>query len=178
MKAHEIFQHVSPVLAAEILSYLQKEKTPIYKSVVQGLAQQRKLRPIFVERKPTSERYGWMQAALSRKISDTFAAHLLQTWLLGARQPLLCSFLDSLGIAHDADGTVEELPESPPKEKLRGVITDLLSKYPAEIVAVYLHAFHDMDDTVSWPPLGEILAEDDRLRIGAIEAPARAPHFS
>jgi hypothetical protein len=62
---------------------------------------------------------------------------------------------------------VEELPESPPTEKLREVITELLTKYPAETVAVYLHAFHDMDSTVSWPPLGEVLAEDERLRLGA-----------
>ena len=178
MKAHEIFQHISTTLAAEVLSYLQKEKAPIYKSVVQGLAQQRKLRPVFVERKPASERHVWIQAALRRKISDTFAAHVLQTWLLGAQKPLLCTFLESLGIAHDADGTVEELPESPPKERLREAITDLLNKYPAEIVAVYLHAFHGMDDTVSWPPLGEVLAEDDRLRLSATEAHQHGSHPS
>lgn len=167
MKAHEIFRHMSPALAVEILSYLQKEETSIYKTVVQGLAQQRKLRAVFVERKPPNERYAWMQAALGRRVSDTLAAHLLQTWLLGACKPLLCNFLDSLGIAHDAGGTVEELPESPPKEKLREVITDLLTKFPTETVAVYLHAFQGMDDTTSWPPLGELLAEDDRLKLGA-----------
>ena len=76
-------------------------------------------------------------------------------------------FLDSLGIAHDEDGTVENLPESPPKEKLRATIDQLLINYPAEAVAVYLHAFHDMDSTVSWPPLGEVLAEDERLKLGS-----------
>lgn len=165
MKSHELFQHMSPALAIEILGYLQKEQTPVYKTVVQGLAQQRKLRPVFVERKPPAERHAWLQAALGRKASDTFAAHLLQAWLLGARKPLLCEFLDSLGIAHDADGTVEKLPESPPKERLREVITQLLDKHPAESVAVYLHAFHDMDSIVSWPPLGEVLQEDDRLKL-------------
>lgn len=167
MRSHEIFQHMTPALAGEILSYLQKEQTPVYKSVVQGLAQQRKLRALFVERKPPAERYVWLQAALGRKASDPFAAHLLQSWLLGARKSLLCDFLDSLGIAHDADGTVEELPESPTREKLREVIGELLAKYPTETVAVYLHAFHDMDSTVSWPPLGEVLAEDERLELGA-----------
>jgi hypothetical protein len=167
MKSHEIFQHMSPALAVEILTYLQKEQTPVYKTVVQGLAQQRHLRPVFVERKPPPERYAWLQAALGRKLSDTFAAHLLQAWLLGARKPLLCEFLDALGIAHGEDGTVEELPGSPSKEKLREVVTELLTKYPTESVAVYLHAFHDMDSTVSWPPLGEVLAADDRLKLGA-----------
>ncbi len=159
MKSHEIFQHMSPALAAEILSYLQNEQKPVFKAVVQGLASQRKLRAVFVERKPPNERYAWIKNALSRKAADTLAAHLLQAWLLGAQKPMLCDFLDSLGITHDEDGTVENLPDSPPKEKLAESSTSLLAKYPAEAVAVYLHAFHDMDSTVSWPPLGEVLAE-------------------
>jgi hypothetical protein len=106
-----------------------------------------------------------MKTALSRRQDDTLAAHLLQAWLLGAQKPMLCDFLDSLGIPREEDGTVERLPESPAKEKLRETIDQLLAKYPAETVAVYLHAFHDMDGTVSWPPLGEVLAEDERLRL-------------
>ncbi len=171
MKSHELFQNMSPTLATEILSYLQKEQTPVFKSVVQTLAGQRKLRPVFIERKPPPERYAWIKTALSRKPSDTLAAHLLQAWLLGAQKAMLCDFLDSLGVARDEDGTVEQLPESPPKEKLRATIDQLLAKYPAEAVAVYLHAFHDMDSTVSWPPLGEVLVEDERLKL----SPARIP---
>ncbi|HEX4666849.1 MAG TPA: hypothetical protein VH207_09620 [Chthoniobacterales bacterium] len=165
MKSYELFQNMSPALATEILSYLQKEQTPVFKSVVQTLAAQRKLRPVFVERKPPHERYAWIKGALGRKPSDTLAAHLLQAWLLGAQKSLLCDFLDSLGMPRDEDGTVEQLPNSPPKEKLRATIEELLAKYPAETVAVYLHAFHDMDSTVSWPPLGEVLAEDERIRL-------------
>ena len=166
MKSYEIFQQMSPALASEILSYLQKEQPPVFKSVVQTLASQRNLRAIFIERKPPNDRYAWIKTALSRKAADTLAAHLLQAWLLGAQKPMLCSFLDSLGIVREEDGTVEQLPESPPKEKLRETIDQLLTSYPAEAVAVYLHAFHDMDSTVSWPPLGEVLAEDERLRLG------------
>jgi hypothetical protein len=168
MKSHELFQQMSPLRAAEILAYLQKERTAEFKTILQGLAQQRKLRPVFVERKPPPERYRWMRDALGRKINDTFAAHLLQAWLLGANREMLCDFLDSLGIAHDPDGTVENLPDSPPKEKLSEAIDQLLTKYPAESLAVYLHAFHDMDNESSWPPLGEILAEDERLKLGAV----------
>ncbi|MGH9806341.1 MAG: hypothetical protein ACRD9W_03630, partial [Terriglobia bacterium] len=132
---------------------------------VQTLANERKLRPVFIERKPPNERHNWIKTALARKTDDTLAAHVLQAWLLGAQKPMLCDFLESLGVAHDDDGTVEQLPESPPREKLCETITQLLAKYPAETVTVYLHAFHDMDSTVSWPPLGEVLAEDERLRI-------------
>jgi hypothetical protein len=33
-------------------------------------------------------------------------------------------------------------------------------------VAVYLHAFRDMDSTVQWPALDEVLAEEPRLKFG------------
>jgi hypothetical protein len=167
MKSHEIFQHMSPDLAVEILGYLQKERTAVFKSVVSALAGQRNLRIVFVERKPPVERYAWIKTALSRKASATLAAHSLEAWLLGAQKPMLCDFLDSLGINHDEDGTVENLPDSPPKEKLDASIDRLLVKYPVETVAVYLHAFHDMDSTVNWPPLGGVLADDERLRLGS-----------
>jgi hypothetical protein len=166
MKSYEIFQQMSPSLAGEILSYLQKEQPPVFKSVVQTLARQRNLRAVFIERKPPNDRYAWIKTALSRKAADTLAAHLLQGWLLGAQKPMLCAFLDSLGVKHDEDGTVEELPESPPREELQKAIDQLLTKYRPENLAVYLHAFHDMDSTVSWPPLGEVLAEDGRLQLG------------
>ncbi len=126
MKSHEIFQHMSPDLAVEILGYLQKERTAVFKSVVSGLAGQRNLRTVFVERKPPVERYAWIKTALSRKAGDTLAAHLLEAWLLGAQKPMLCDFLDSLGIDHDEDGTVENLPDSPPKEELARVSTGYL----------------------------------------------------
>jgi hypothetical protein len=41
----------------------------------------------------------------------------------------------------------------------------LLAKYPAETVAVYLHAFRDMDSAVQWPALDEILTEELRLKL-------------
>ena len=167
MKSHEIFQHMSPDLAVEILGYLQKERTAVFKNVVSGLAVQRNLRIVFVERKLPVERYAWIKTALSRKADDTLAAHSLEAWLLGAQKPMLCDFLDSLGIDHDEDGTVENLPDSPPKEELGASIDRLLVKYPAETVAVYLHAFHGMDGTVNWPPLGELLFENEQLRLGS-----------
>jgi hypothetical protein len=165
MKSYEIMQQMSPALAAEILGYLQREQTLVFKNLVQALASERKLRPVFVERKPPVERYLWLKGALARKPVDALAAHVLQAWLLGAQRGMLCDFLDSLGVAHDADGTVEQLPDSPAKEELRRTIDQLLGKYPAEKLAVYLHAFHDMDSTITWPPLGELLAEDPRLKL-------------
>ena len=106
-----------------------------------------------------------MQAALGRPISEALATHLLQAWLLGANKEMLCDFLDALEIAHEPDGTVENVPPSPPKEKIQSAVDHLLGKYSADKVAIYLHAFRDMDSTVQWPALNEILAEDARLKL-------------
>lgn len=170
MKAHELFRRMSPGIASEVFLFLQKEDKPVYKAAVQGLANQRNLRAVFIERKPPNERFSWMKAALARPISETLATHLLQAWLLGAQKPMLNDFLDALEIAHEEDGTVEELPASPSKEKIASAVDKLLAKYPAETVAVYLHAFRDMDSSVQWPVLAEILQEKP-----ALQFPAQSP---
>lgn len=167
MKAHELFQHISTPLAAEVFTFLHEKEKPVYKAAIQGLANQRNLRAVFVERKPRDERHAWMKTALSRPVSDTLATHLLQAWLLGANKSMLCDFLDALGIAHEEDGTVEVIPPSPPKEKLQAAVDQLMTKYPPEAVAVYLHAFRDMDSSVQWPALNEILEDDPRLQLSA-----------
>ena len=166
MRSHEIFQHMSPALAAEIFTFLQTEQKPVYKAAIQGLANQRNLRGVFIERKPPAERFPWMQAAFARKISDSLASHVLQAWLLGANKEMLCDFLDALEIKHADDGTVDELPPEMPKEKIEMAVDRLLGKYRAENVAAYLHAFRDMDNTVQWPALDEVLAEEARLKLG------------
>lgn len=167
MKSHEIFQHMSPDLAAQIFTFLQTEQKPVYKAAIQGLANQRNLRGVFIERKPPAERFPWMQAAFARKISDSLASHVLQAWLLGANKKMLCDFLDALEIKHAEDGTVDELPAELPKEKIAAAVEQLLVKYPAETAAVYLHAFREMDSAAQWPALDEILAQEPRLRLQA-----------
>lgn len=166
MKTHEIFKRMSPALAAEVFTFLHDEQKPVFKSAIQGLANQRNLRGVFIERKPRAERHTWMQAALSRPLSDALAAHLLHAWLLAAHKPMLNDFLDGLEIAHKEDGTVDQLPACPPKEKIAAAAAQLLAKYPAESVAVYLHAFRDMDSALHWPALDEVLAEEPRLKLG------------
>ncbi len=78
---------------------------------------------------------------------------------------MLCDFLDGIEVKHEDDGTVEELPPAPPKEKIAAAVAQLLAKYPAETVVVYLHAFRDMDSVVQWPALDEVLAEEPRLKL-------------
>jgi hypothetical protein len=106
-----------------------------------------------------------MKENLGKKSSEGVAAHLLQIWLVGAQAKLLCDFLDGLGIAHDENGTIEELPSAPPKEEVARVVNSLLETHEASVVAVYLHAFQALDEQ-GWPSLAEVLAEDPSLQLG------------
>ncbi len=166
LKPHEIFARMPADTAAQLFTFIHDKEKGLYKATIDSLAKQRKLRPIFVERKPREERHAWLKEILGKKSSEGIAAHLLQIWLVAAHKGVLIDFLDALGIAHDENGTLEALPPSPPKEELQRAVQALYDKGHAPgVVAVYLHAFQALDDT-GWPPLEELLAEDARLRLG------------
>ncbi|MBV8351914.1 MAG: hypothetical protein JOZ21_06535 [Verrucomicrobia bacterium] len=165
MKCHEIFSRLSPELTNEIFAHLIEHEKPVYKAMIQNIATRRKLRPVFIERKPKNERHIWLRQALSMRGADDIATQLLQIWLLGAHRQMICDFLDSLGIKHDGKGVVDSLPAEPSREALTDTITKLLERRSAEVVAVYLHAFQAMDET-GWSTLDEVLANDARVALG------------
>jgi hypothetical protein len=165
----EIFQRASPALVSNLFSYIFENEKPLYKATIEAVAKQRKLRPVFIERKPRNERHAWLHEALGRKANDAIAGHILQIWLVGQHKALLCDFLDALGIKHDENGTVEQLPPQPEKELLEKAVDDVLQKHEAETVAVYLHAFQALNDT-GWTSLDEILQSDERLQLGKATA--------
>lgn len=165
MKPHEIFTAMPPERAADLFGYLHENEKNLYKATIETLARQRKLRPVFVERKPRPERFAWLQTALGRKTNEGVAAHMLQIWLVGKHSNLLCDFLDALGIPHDENGTVENLPSAPPRAKLGEAIDATLAKHPRDVVATYLHAFQATNDEGGWDTLQEFLDHDERLKL-------------
>jgi hypothetical protein len=165
MKSYEIFCECPTEVVNEIFAYLHEHEKGVYRAIIQNIATQRKLRPVFIERKPRTERHEWLRQALSRKPADDVAAQTLQIWLLGAQKDLICQFLDALEIAHDGKGFVDALPPEPPREKLKAAVDHLLESHRPEIVAVYLNLFQTMDDA-GWKGLEEILTTDARLKIG------------
>lgn len=162
MTANELFARMPASTSTALFAHVLENEKPLYKATIDTLAKQRKLRPVFVERKPRNERHAWLKEALGRKQNEGVAAQLLQIWLVGQHAKLLCDFLDGLGIKHDENGTVEQLPPSPPRAKLESVIGELLQKHDADVVRVYLHAFQALDEN-GWSALAEILESDERL---------------
>jgi hypothetical protein len=163
-KPHEIFAQMPAASAAQLLGFLFEKEKPLYKATIDSLAKQRKLRPVFVEKKPRDERFAWLKEILGKKQNEAIAAHLLQIWLVGAHRQILCDFLDTLGISHDENGTIDTLPPAPEKEKLTVAIDALFEKHDPAVVVIYLHAFQALDEN-GWSTLEDLLKEDDRLRL-------------
>ena len=92
------------------------------------------------------------------------AAGLLRAWLLKKHMALLTDFLDALGLPHK-NGVVDDLPGAMDETKLRSAVDAVLAKHPSEVVAVYLHAFYEMNET-RWPNLKSLLETDPRLQLG------------
>ena len=169
LKSHELMGFMSPTLALEILTYAYQSDKPLYHTTLSAVAEARKLRPVYLERQPRSQRHSMMLATLTRPALDLVAGNLLRTWLLKKHKQMLVDFLDALGITHQ-EGVVEDLPKSMDDAKVSAAVEGLLAKYAPESVAVYLHAFNDMNEA-EWPNLKAMLDSDPRLQLGVAPGP-------
>jgi hypothetical protein len=164
LTSHELLGFMSPALALDILTYAYETDKPLYRATLGAVAEARKLRPVFLERQPRQQRHAAMLVTLARPSLDMVTANLIRTWLLKKHKQMLADFLDALGIAHQ-EGVVEELPPAMDDAKVRAAVDGLLAKHPPEAVAVYLHAFNEMNE-VQWPSLKTMLESDPRLQLG------------
>lgn len=164
LTSHELLGFMSPALANEILTYAFESDKPLYRTTLAAVAEARKVRAVFLERQPRTERHTLMLSTLSRPALELVTGSLIRTWLLKKYKGMLVDFLDALGITHE-EGVVESLPATVDDDKLRAAVDTLLGKYPPEVVAVYLNAFNDMNE-IEWPNLKALLAADARLQLG------------
>ena len=155
---------MSPSLGTEILAWAYEDEKPVYKATLGAVADARKVRTVFLQRQPRTQRHTGMLDTLAKPRMELAASTLLRTWLLKGKKSLLVDFLDALGIEHE-DGVVDDLPETVDEAKLRQAVDTLVEKYPNEVVAIYLNAFNGMNET-NWPALNSMLEADDRLQLG------------
>lgn len=163
MKAHELFAAMSPAMANEILEFTHSSDKPLYHTTLDAVANLRRVRPVYLERQPRTERHVSMAAALGRPALELAADGLIRNWLIKKHTAMLTDFLDALKIAHDK-GVVEDIPASVDDATLRSAIDTLFAKYPGEAVAIYLQAFHEMNEG-RWSNLNELLTGDPRLAL-------------
>lgn len=167
-KSHELLGFMSPELAKSILGFMFESDKPTYKATLAAVAQARRLRPVFLERQQREHRDETILATLTRPSLDLAAGTLIRAWLVKKQKAMLVDFLNALEIKNE-EGVVEDLPASVDDAKLKSAVDGLLAKYPPEHVAVYLHAFNDMNEA-NWTNLKTILDSDARLQLGTHEA--------
>ena len=75
MKAHELYSAVDPAVVTEILDWFRANDRNVYKSAVATLAANRKLRPVFVQKKTLPDQYAWILKTLKLNACDTIGEH-------------------------------------------------------------------------------------------------------
>ena len=163
MKAHELYSAADPALFIGMLDWFRANDRNVYKSAVATLAGNRKLRPVFVQKKPLPEQYEWILKTLKINACNAIGEQLLQAYLMAAQQSLLAMFCDGMGIAHDGKGSVVgDLPKKLDAERLNVTIERLIGIFDPKLFALYLYCFN-MQVPGGWPELTEKLASDERL---------------
>ena len=164
LTAHELIGFMSPSLAGDILTFAYESDKPLYRGMLNAVAEARKVRPVFLERQPRTDRHTTMLATLTRPALEVAAGTLIRTWLVKQQKSMLVDFLTALEIPNN-DGVVDDLPATVDDAKLQAAVEALLAKYPHENVAVYLQAFNDMNEA-NWDNLQKLLATEPRLQFG------------
>ncbi len=163
MKAHELYTAVDPALFSEMFDWFRANDRNVYKSAVATLAGNRKLRPVFVQKKPLPEQYAWILKTLKLNACNTIGEQLLQAYLMAAQQSLLAMFCDGMGIPHDGKGSVVgDLPKKLDAERLDATIDRLIGLFDPKLLTLYLHCFN-MQVPGGWPELSAKLESDARL---------------
>jgi hypothetical protein len=165
VKAHELYSAVDPAIVTEILDWFRANDRNVYKSAVATLAANRKLRPVFIQKKTLPEQYAWILKTLKLNACDTIGEHLLQAYLMSAQQSLLAMFCDGLGIPHDGRGSVVgDLPKKLDPERLSSTIGKLADIFDPKMLTLYLYCFN-LQVPGGWPELTAKLESDERLKL-------------
>ena len=72
------------------------------------------------------------------QVTELVAARLLVVYHLDQQRPMMGSFLDALGIAHENGLIADDDMQPQSEERLRQAATAIAATYPAEDVALYL----------------------------------------
>ena len=166
VKAHELYSAVEPAMVTQILDWFRANDRNVYKSAVATLATNRKLRPVFIQKKSLTEHYAWIHKTLKLNACDTIGEHLMQAYLMAGQQSMLAMFCDGMGIPHDGKGSVVgDLPKKLDSERLTATIDRLLPLFDPKLLTLYLHCFN-LQVPGGWAELSEKIDSDERLALG------------
>jgi hypothetical protein len=160
---HAIWPTLPPPFANDILLSVQKGNKKLYRTAVEVMAPRMGVRVPTLLEMPKAQRHAtWIQI-LARPEMEVLSFNLLSTWLIETQRPMLCAWLDALGIEHGENGCADNFPPEPEAALLKKGVDLLLEKFEPQIVGVYLRTFNQIDET-KWTALDEILRTEPRLQ--------------
>jgi hypothetical protein len=163
LTSYELLGFISPELAHRILADTADDNRELYEATLSSVARLRGMRPQFLKKQPKPARHKTMVQAMCKPAFDEATGSLLRGWLLKHQLGLLTQFLDALGIKHE-EGIVEDLPKTIADDTLASALDNLLANNDQDVIVLYLHAFHTMNDA-GWSNLEAALEKDERLQL-------------
>jgi hypothetical protein len=164
LPTHTLWPALPPAFANDILLTVQKTNKKLYRTALEIMAPRMGIRvPLLIEMPKARRHATWIQI-LSRPEMEVLSFNIVSTWLIESQRPLLCAWLDALGIEHGENGCADHFPPEPDAALLKEGVDRLLKTFDPLLVAVYLRCFNQIDET-QWPALEAILREDARLAL-------------
>jgi hypothetical protein len=140
-------------LAAAGLFWEDEQSTDQQLEAVAAIASHMKFRTKSVLALAAEKRAKYL--ATLPNISDTIAARALVNYHLATQRPMMTSFLDSVGIAHEDGLITQEEISKPDIEKLKAAAAEVAGKFPPQDVALYLSTLVSQDP-VTWGDLVDL----------------------
>jgi hypothetical protein len=98
--------------------------------------------------------------AHTNDVPDAVAMRALVAYHLAHERPLMASFLDALGLAHEEGVITTDQVDPPSAEQVSKAVGVIRASYPVEAVDLYLRTLVAVDaDT--WREVGPLVVEDE-----------------
>jgi hypothetical protein len=120
---------------------------------VRLIAQEKKFRPKTVLALDAERKARHLASILS--LPNTLAARALVVYHLAERRPMMATFLDALGIAHE-NGLIQANDVKPDTDKLAPAAARIAQEYPAADVSLYLNTLL-CQDPETWGGLSDVV---------------------
>lgn len=162
--AHEIFRLLSPAEVSDLVE-TACEDDELPEKIAGGVLTYQQIPLRRFSKLPEESRRAYVRRTLRDKRAADLSLYVLSAALTRRHRELISAFLDAVGLPHEGPSlTVEGDIPQPAAAALAKAVEDLLGKWPARDVSLYLHAFAAQPD-VAWPLLEERLAADARLAL-------------
>jgi len=164
MTPNQLLNALGPEMQLQIMRYMQDDQRAAYKAIINTLAPQRKLRPVFIFEKSKANQAAWLIEQINLRQNEGITEQIFQIWLLKGNAQMLITFLDTIGVAHDGKGEVTELPAEITDAQAESAITALLAAHPAKHVALYLGMFQ-MQRAGGWSAITKAIEAHPELKL-------------